>query len=61
MKVSELVRILSKNGCNLQHHGSNHDIWYSPITKKTTTVPRHGSQEIRKGTLNSILKRLGIE
>lgn len=60
MKVSELVRMLTKAGCFIHRHGSNHDIWYSPITKQTFPVPRHESQEMRDGTLKSIRKWRGF-
>lgn len=60
MKVSELVRMLTKAGCSVYRHGSNHDIWYSPITGYTFTVPRHESQELRTGTLKSIKRMAGI-
>lgn len=42
-----------------RRHGSNHDIWYSPITGKKFEIPRH-SKEIPTGTCNSILKSAGI-
>ncbi|MGN0400659.1 MAG: type II toxin-antitoxin system HicA family toxin [Acetatifactor sp.] len=60
MKNGELTKILKKNGCNLIRHGSNHDIWFSPITNKQFAVPRH-KEEIKTGTANSILKAAGIE
>lgn len=60
MKVSELVRVLTKAGCYIYRHGSNHDIWYSPITNQTFPVSRHESQELRQGTLKSIKKMAGI-
>ncbi|MDR0973815.1 MAG: type II toxin-antitoxin system HicA family toxin [Prevotellaceae bacterium] len=61
MKTSELIKILSANGCYFLSHGGRHDRWFSPITGKTFPVPRHGSQEIPKGTERSIRKRAGIE
>jgi len=60
MKTTELLKILKKNGCYLIRHGSNHDIWFSPITNKQFAVPRH-KDEIKTGTLKSILKEAGIE
>lgn len=60
MKVSELVGVLTKAGCFIHRHGANHDIWYSPITKRTFPVSRHGSQELRDGTLKSIREMAGI-
>ena len=60
MKTTELLKILKKNGCYLVRHGSNHDIWFSPLTSKQFAVPRH-KDEIKIGTLKSILKEAGIE
>ncbi len=60
MKVSELVRLLTKAGCYVLRQGANHEIWYSPITNQTFPVSRHGSQEMKDGTLKSIKKMAGI-
>ncbi|MCI8283957.1 MAG: type II toxin-antitoxin system HicA family toxin [Firmicutes bacterium] len=60
MKTTELLKILKKNGCYLVRHGSNHDIWFSPITTKQFAVPRHKS-EIKTGTLKNIFKDAGIQ
>ena len=32
MKVSELAKILKKNGCYLVEHGKEHDKWHSDAT-----------------------------
>ena len=61
MKTSELIRLLRKYGCYLVKHGSNHDIWYSPLSKTTFVVDRHLSKEIKKGTVSGILNQAGIE
>ena len=60
MKNGELTKILKKNNCMLIRHGSNHDIWYSPITNKQFAVPRH-KDDIKTGTAKAILKSAGIE
>lgn len=60
MKYSELVAALKAAGCYILRHGANHDIWFSPITGKSITVPRHGSHEVPKGTEGSIKKKAGI-
>lgn len=57
MKRSELERRLLDAGCVLSRHGSKHDKWVNPKTGKTDWVPRHAS-EVKKGTAESILKRL---
>lgn len=60
MKTSELLKILKKNNCKLIRNGSRHDVWYSEVTGKQFTVPRHKT-EISIGTLNNILKDAGIK
>ena len=44
MKVSELSKLLKKNGCYLVEHGKEHDEWYSEITRKCFRLPRHQSK-----------------
>ena len=61
MKVSELVKLLKRNHCYLLEHGANHDIWYSNLTGKKFTVPRHKSKELSTKTADTILKTAGIK
>ena len=58
MKHSELIRKLRKAGCLLERHGASHDVWLNPKTGARTTIPRHGSKEIKEKTAKSILKDL---
>lgn len=58
MKHSELIRKLEKAGCLLKRHGASHDVWINPKTGARTTIPRHGSKEIKEKTAKSILKDL---
>lgn len=60
MKYSELRRILRDHGCYPIREGANHEIWFSPITKRRFPVARHGSEEVFKVTLKDILKQSGI-
>ena len=60
MKTQELVKILRKNGCYIKRNGSRHDIWYSELSQKEFTVPRHKA-EIPVGTINNILKVAGLK
>ena len=51
--------ILSQNNCVFKRHGKgDHDIWYSPITKRHITVD---SNIKSKHTANEILKQSGID
>lgn len=61
MKTSELKRYLKSKGCYEIHTGKEHDVWYSPLTEAKIRIPRHQSQEVPPGTLNSILKQAGIK
>ena len=54
-KVLELIR---ENGCQFIRHGKgDHDLWYSPITKRNFTVD--GKIKSRH-TANAIMKQSGI-
>lgn len=62
MKYNELHKILKKFGCypiNKQRAG--HPIWYSPITDKFFMTSNHGAEEVKTGTLKSIVKVSGIK
>ncbi len=60
MKVSEFTRKLRKAGGHIVRHGSEHDKWYSPITGEEFYVPRHGSQELKRGMEKALRKLAGI-
>lgn len=61
MKYSELKSLLKKSGCYKQSEGTNHEIWFSPITNKKFPVGRHNNEDVRTGTYNTILKQAGIK
>ena len=61
MKASELKKLLRENGCYIHREGTNHEIWFSPITGKKFPVPRHDVKEIATGTVSSIKRSAGIE
>ncbi len=62
MKYSELERKLKKGGCYDTGDQMNGDpVWYSPITKNKFKMSNHKSQEVKIGTLKSILKLAGLK
>lgn len=61
MKIYEFLKKASKIGCYLVRHGKEHDVWYSPKTGRMFMVGRHGSQELKKGTLESLMKEAGLK
>jgi len=61
MKYSELERNLKSYGCYFYENGSKHPIWLSPITGNKFPMSYHKNQEIKKGTLKSILNLSGVK
>lgn len=59
MKTQELIKLLKKNQCYILRNGSRHDVWYSNLTGRQFTVPRHKA-DIPVGTLKNILRDAGI-
>jgi hypothetical protein len=55
----ELKRILRDSGCHFIRHGNgDHDIWYSPVTKRNFPVD---SNIKSRHTANGVLKQAGLE
>ena len=61
MRYSELERKLKKAGCFCVRDGKRHPIWYSPITGKVFQLSHHKNEEVKFGTLQSIVRDSGIE
>jgi predicted RNA binding protein YcfA (HicA-like mRNA interferase family) len=61
MKTSEFLRKAADVGCYFISHGKEHDVWYSPVTKKYFRVPRHKNQELKGGTLHGMSKDAGLK
>ncbi len=58
MKRVKLIKHLTKNGCYLLREGGKHSVFYNPISRKISTVPRH--PEVKQFTAEKICKDLGI-
>lgn len=55
---SEILKLLRENNCTFVRHGKgDHDIWYSPITKRTFTVDGNIKS---KPLANVVMKQSGI-
>ncbi|MEE6129186.1 type II toxin-antitoxin system HicA family toxin [Chryseobacterium arthrosphaerae] len=61
MKVSEMLKILKKDGWYLHRNGAKHDLYVHDTKDGSVTVPRHPSTELKKGTEQSILKAAGLK
>lgn len=58
MTTSEVKRWLKQQGCTFRE-GTRHII--VSYQGRSTTLPRHPSQEVATGTYNAILKKLGLK
>ena len=58
MKRRALIRHLLRHGCEELREGSRHTVWWSPVNRQTSTVPRH--TEILDQLARKICKDLGI-
>jgi mRNA interferase HicA len=56
MKRSELIRYLSKQGCELIREGGRHSIWQNKKTGDMSAIPRHS--EIKDLMAQKICKDL---
>jgi mRNA interferase HicA len=58
MKRNALIKYLKKNNCEFFREGGNHTVYWNPVNRKTTTVPRH--KEIYDRLAEKICKDLDI-
>ena len=58
MKRRDLIRHLTKHGCELLREGGRHSWWHNPSLNTRTAVPRHN--EISDELARKICKDLGI-
>lgn len=58
MRRKDLIRHLLKEGCMFLREGAKHSVFFNPLLKRTSTVPRHN--EIDDFLAKKICKDLGI-
>ncbi|MCD6232792.1 type II toxin-antitoxin system HicA family toxin [bacterium] len=58
MKRIDLIKHLTKKGCIFIREGANHSVFFNPLTKRISTVPRH--REIDNHLAEKICKDLGV-
>lgn len=55
----ELIKKVRKAGFAFRRNtGGTHEIWWHEGKKKTCVIPHH--HEIKSGTVNSIIKQMGL-
>ncbi|MEX0874693.1 MAG: type II toxin-antitoxin system HicA family toxin [Actinomycetota bacterium] len=61
MKVSELIRLIEKDGWRLVRTKGSHRQYKHPTKAGLVTVSGKASSDIPPGTLNSALKQAGLK
>lgn len=59
MTAREVIKLLKKDGCVLKTTSGSHEHFVHPSKPGKVTVPRHGAKDLKRGTLDSILKQAG--
>jgi len=59
MKRKDLIRHLNENGCIFTREGARHSVFFNPLTRRTSTIPRHN--EIDNHLAEKICRDLGIK
>lgn len=61
MKAAEIVKLIEKQGWYEVRQRGSHRILKHDDYSDIITVPDHGKEDLRPGTLNSILKTAGLK
>ena len=59
---TKLTRKLKKLGFQFSRQGKgSHVLWVNEGTNVAIPIPNHGGKDIRKGTLQEIIKQVGLK
>jgi predicted RNA binding protein YcfA (HicA-like mRNA interferase family) len=61
MKVSEVIKRITKDGWILARTKGGHRQYKHPTKPGLVTIAGHPSDEVDRGTLNSIMKQAGLK
>jgi predicted RNA binding protein YcfA (HicA-like mRNA interferase family) len=61
MKVKEVIRIIEEDGWLYKETKGSHRQYIHPIKSGKVTISGKLSDDVAKGTLNSILKQAGLK
>lgn len=61
MTAKEVIRLLEKNGWSEARQNGSHKIFKHPDNANNVAIPFHGDKDLKKGTLNDILKKAGLK
>lgn len=61
MKAKEVIKLIQKDGWFFERQSGSHKIFKHPFKKGIVVVPDHAKEDIKPGTLGSILKQAGLK
>ena len=61
MKVREVIKLMEKDGWDLERIKGSHRQYKHPYKKGLVTISGHLNDDIAKGTFSSILKQSGLK
>ncbi|MFI5088774.1 MAG: type II toxin-antitoxin system HicA family toxin [Terriglobales bacterium] len=61
MKVRDVIKLIERDGWYLERTRGSHRQYRSNVKPGTVTVAGHPSDEMPRGTLNSVLKQAGLK
>lgn len=61
MRIREVVKLIENDGWYLERAKGDHRQYKHPVKKGLVTISGKLSDDVSKGTLNSILKQAGLK
>jgi predicted RNA binding protein YcfA (HicA-like mRNA interferase family) len=61
MKAKDVIKLVEENGWYFERQTGSHKIFKHPVKPGIIVIPEHGKEDIKPGTLNSILKQAGLK
>jgi predicted RNA binding protein YcfA (HicA-like mRNA interferase family) len=61
VKAREIIRILEQDGWYFHSQRGSHAQYKHPLKLGRVTVPMHGSKDLSKSDVHSILKQAGLK
>jgi predicted RNA binding protein YcfA (HicA-like mRNA interferase family) len=60
-KVKEVIALLEENGWELKRIRGDHRIYYKEGARRPVVVPGNNNDDLKEGTLGSILREAGLK
>ena len=60
MRNGDLKRHLRRHACEPEREGANNPVWLNSVTDARSSVPRHSSRDLKRGTVRKICQELGV-